>query len=312
MPIIIETINTRGLCGGTFRGPKQHLLEKKIENNDFTTILSLVETNKLCNLSDFLKKHIAVHSHDPAKNNGHGVAIMLSESIERRNPQILMEGYIVSIEVKLMKRWMTIIAVYASPNNNPGIGPTKTGILGILKNRVDRITAIKTSPLVLLGDFNTVMRKEDRTKENYRYDHGNISTIRDLLLHNHLIDVQLEKNLSNQQLFTYQSTKNNFSRLDYIFISKPLKKNTVRSTITKLDPTAIGLDHYIPSITLSDNKPREKANPLFRTNDFVLGNAELNELMKGMLNDMNAEKNLFDPKFDFGYNQNAEENEAIN
>eukprot|EP00121_Abeoforma_whisleri_P001053 Awhi_evm1s937 len=106
------------------------------------------------------------------------------------------------------------------------------------------------------------MRKKDCTKDNYRYGHGNISTLKELLIHNHLIGVQLEKNLSNQQLYTYKSIKNNFSRLDYIFISKPLKKNTVRSVITKFDPTATGLDHYIPSITLSDNKPREKAHPL--------------------------------------------------
>lgn len=132
--------------------------------------------------------------------------------------------------------------------------------------------------VILAGDFNCVIRKEDRSCRKGFKD-SSVRELKRLLRDNDLEDIALGKDDTSVHFTHWQGASH--ARLDRIYVSSEMLKENVQYKVTPLAFT----DHGLVAALLTTDKRRDnrRRQTAWKMNDSILEDEKFREKVKGML-----------------------------
>ena len=210
---------------------------------------------------------------------GGGVAILLGKAknifSDFSKPQIIVEGRVLRLDLKIRNQPFTIISVYAPNQKNE-----KEIFFQKLHDTIKDIP--QRNNVIFGGDFNCV---EDVLLDRTNTEAQKEASVAELQIFNstRLLVDPFRTLFPNKQIFTYvgknSKGENSKSRLDRIYISEHLAPNAkfLARTLGRKEEIGVSVpDHYVWYTTIKltgaapEKVPKKAKNPYFRLNNKFL------------------------------------------
>lgn len=241
--ITVATLNVRGLCTRKKQYQIQRLLLK--EQPDF---LALQET-KLAEAEQveeavrpFMSSYEICVTH--AVGHSAGCFLLLKKSVPLSQLCVTTdtEGRFIMCDFVLTSNQFRLICIYA-----PNVTTDRVLFFGGLRRYLDCDRA-----LVLVGDFNCVVRRLDRSPIRRNADKSEL-LLGEMLEDFDLVDVGTVKNAKKEMRFTHFQASSS-ARLDRVYVSAPPAEHLGKYRVTPV----FFSDHSLVIATIGDGAPEKK------------------------------------------------------